>query len=55
MTCIHDNEVSNGAKYNLLNDIINHPKGTKILNSHYSPNIHACMNTEKGKAKYKKF
>ena len=27
---IHNNEVNNIAEYNLLHDIINPPKGTKI-------------------------
>ena len=52
MTRIHNNEVKNIAEYNLLHDIINTPKRTKYLNIHYSPILHVCMNTRKGKAKF---
>ena len=55
MTRINDNEVNKIAECNLLHDIINPPKPTKYLNSHYSPILHGCMNTRKGKAKFKKF
>ena len=47
MTRLHDNGVINIAKLNLLNDIINPPKLTTHLNTHYSPIIHGCMNTRK--------
>ena len=40
MTRIHDKEVNKIAECNLLHDIINPPKHTKNLNSHYSPIIH---------------
>ena len=30
MTCIHENEVNKVAEYNLLYDILNPPKRTKI-------------------------
>ena len=55
MTRIHNNEVKNIAKYNLLRDIINPPKRAKNLNIRYSYNLHGCMNTRKGKAKFKNF
>ena len=55
MNRIHDNKVNNIAEFNLIHDIINPPKRTKKLNRHYSPIIHECMNTRKGKAKYKNF
>ena len=55
MTHIHNNEVKNIDEWNLLHDIINNLKRTKKLNSHYSPILHGCMNTRKGKAKFKKF
>ena len=55
MTRIHDNKLNNIAEFNLLHDIINTTKRTKLLNSHYSPIIHGCMNNRKGKAKFKKF
>ena len=51
MTHIHDEKVNNIAKCNLKHDIINHPKLTKQLNSHYSSIRHGFMNTIKGRAK----
>ena len=51
---IHNNEVNNIAGCNLLRDIINPPKRAKNLNIHYSTILHGCMNTKKGKAKFKK-
>ena len=45
MNSIHDNKVNNKAECNLLHDIINPPKCTKILNIYYSPILHGCMNT----------
>ena len=53
--CIHKNEVKNIAEWNLLYNIINSPKRAKKLNSHYSPILHRCMITRKGKAKLKNF
>ena len=55
MTRIHNNKVKNIAECNLLHDIINPLKRAKKLNSHYSPILHGCMNTRKGKAKFEKF
>ena len=55
MTRIHNNEVNNIAECNLLHDIINPPKRAKILNIHYSHILHGCMNTRKGKEKFKNF
>ena len=55
MTRIHNKEVKNIAEFNLLHNIINPPKRAKILNRHYSPILHICMNTRKGKAKFKNF
>ena len=55
MTRIQNNEVNNIAECNLLHDIINPPKRTKKLNIHYSPILHGCMNTRKGRAKFKNF
>ena len=43
------------AECNLRYDIINHPKLTKILNIHYYPIIHGCMNTRNGRSKFKNF
>ena len=55
MTRIHEKEVNNIAECNLIYDIINPPKRTKILNIHYSPIIHVFMDTRKGRAKFNKF
>ena len=55
MTRIKKNEVKNIAECNLLHDIINTPKRAKILNIHYSPILYVCMNTRRGKVKFKIF
>ena len=55
MIYIHDYEVKNVAECNLLHDIINPPKRTKNINIYYYPILHGCMNTRKGRARFKKF
>ena len=55
MIHIHDKEVNKTAEYNLLHHIINPPKRAKNINSHYSSILHGCMNTRKGRAKFKNF
>ena len=55
MTCIHDKEINHTAEYILSHDILNPPKRTKTINSHYYPIIHGCMDTRKVKAKFKNF
>ena len=55
MIQIHEKEVNKISECNVLHDIINSPKRAKILNNHYSPIIHECMNTIIGKAKFKNF
>ena len=55
MTRIHNNEVKNIAKCNLLHNIINAPKRAKSLNSHYSTILNGCMNTRKSKARFNNF
>ena len=55
MTRIHNNEAKNIVECNLLHDIINHPKHAKNLNTHYSPILHGCMNTRKGKSQFENF
>ena len=55
MTCIHRNKVNRIAESNLLHDILNLPKRTKKFNIHYSPILHECVNTQEGRAKFKKF
>ena len=55
MMHIHSNEVNNISECNLLHEIINPPKRTKKLNSHYSPILQGCMNNRGGKAKFKNF
>ena len=52
MNCIHEYEVNKIAKCNLLHDILTPSKCKKYLNSHYSPILHVCMNTQKGGAKF---
>ena len=55
MKHIHDKKVNKIAECNLLHDITNNTKRTKNLNKHYSPIIHGCMNTRKGKSKFLKY
>ena len=55
MIYIHDNEEKNIDEWNLLHDIFNPPKCSKNINSHYSPILHECMNTRKGRDKFKNF
>ena len=55
MTRIHNNEGKDIAECNLIHYIINPPKCAKTLNSRYYPILHGCMNTRKGKAKFKNF
>ena len=55
MMRINNNEVKNIAECNLLHDIINPPKRANKLNIHYPPILHGCMNTRKGKSKFKFF
>ena len=55
MTRIYNNEVKNISECNLLHEIINPPKRAKKLTIHYSRIIHVCMNTKKGRAKFKNF
>ena len=52
---MHDKEVNNIAECNLLHDMINPPKCTKTLNSHYSSILPGYINTRKGRAKFKTF
>ena len=55
MIYIHDKEVNKISECNLLHDIINPPKRAKNLNSHYSPILNVCMNTRKGRSRFKNF
>ena len=55
MACMHGNKLNKLAEWNLLHDMINLLKLTKNLNSHYSPVLQGCINTQKGKQKFKKF
>ena len=54
MIYIHDNKVKNIPECNLLHDIINPPKCAKIYIIYYSPIMHGCMNTGKGRSRFKK-
>ena len=47
MNCIHENKVNNISECNLPYDMLDFSKCTKILNSHYSPILHGCTNTQK--------
>ena len=53
--CIYDIKVINISKLNLLHDILNPSKCTKNINIHYSPILHGCMNTRRGKANLRIF
>ena len=53
--CIHGNKVHEIAEWNLLHDTINTPKRTKTFNSHYSPIIHGCTNTQNGRDMFNEF
>ena len=55
MNCIHKNEVNKIAEWNLLNDILNPLKWTKKLDRDDSPITYVCMNTWKGRGKFKNF
>ena len=55
MTRIQNDEVKNICECNVIHDIVNLPKRAKNLDSHYSPILHRCMNTRRGKAKFKNF
>ena len=48
MSNIHDNDVKNKSECNLLHDILNTSKRTKNK-SCYSPILHGCMNTRRGR------
>ena len=54
MTYIYGNEVNKISEWNLLHDILNPSKYTKILNIHHSPILHGCMDTRKGRLNFKK-
>ena len=55
LNLINDNKVKNKSEWNLLHDILNPSKLTKNINIHYSPIMHGCMNSRKGKAKFQNF
>ena len=52
---IHDKDINNIVEWNLLQCILNYSKLTKYINIHYYPIQYGCMNTRKGKAKFKIF
>ena len=47
MKRVHDDKVNIRYELNLLHDIINPPKRTKVLNRNYSSILHGCFNTRK--------
>ena len=55
MNFINKKEVNTISELNLLHDILNPSKSTKDINTHYSPILHVCIDTRKGKAKFKDF
>ena len=55
MIYIHDKEVKNIAKCNLIHNIIIPLKDDKNINIHYSTVLNGCANTRKGRAKFKNF
>ena len=55
MVQINDIEVKNIAECNVLHDIINPRKRAKYINIHYYPILHGCMDTRKGRVKFKNF
>ena len=52
---IYNNKVNHIAEFNLLHGILNTSKHTKNKNSNYSPNIHGCINTRRGRVKFNNF
>ena len=55
MNFILETEVNKVGECNLIHDIINPSKRTKISNIHKYPILHECMNTRKRRAKFKNF
>ena len=55
MKRIQNNVVKNISKCNLLHDIFNPPKCAKKIKSHDSPILYGCINTRKGKVRFKSF
>ena len=55
MKYMNDNKVNIISEYNLLSDILNTFKWTKNIIIHYYPILHGCMNTRRGRAKYRIF
>ena len=55
MNCIHENKVNKITECNIIHDILNTYKRNNVLNSHQYPILHGCMNTQKGRAEFKKF
>ena len=53
MSRTNNNKANNKAECNLLHDMLNPSKRTKNINSHYSVILNGCMNTCKGKEKFK--
>ena len=55
MARIHGNKVYKLYEFNLLHDILNPPKRTKILNIRCSTILQGCIKTQKGKTMFKIF
>ena len=55
MTCIYGNKLNKIHECNLLQNVLNLPKGTKNQKKYYSPIIKGYMNIQKGKGKFKNY
>ena len=55
MNHIHDNKEKIISEWNLLHDILNLFERTKNINIHCYPIPRGCLNTQKGKARFKNF
>ena len=55
MKNIDYSDINNIDECNLLQDILNPYQRNKILKIHYSPHLHGCMNTRKGRLKFNNF
>ena len=49
------NKIDKEIESNLLNGILRPAKRAKIINSHYSPILHECMNTRNGRVNFNNF
>ena len=50
MNCIHNKDINNISEFNIIHDILKSYKCTKNINIYYTPILHGCVNTLRGKA-----